>query len=73
LILHDRLLDDHRQLIRVTMRRRLRSVQALHPNLSIALIDFGAVFREIPNSSHSATIVSPSSKRATNRSRSSIT
>src|SRR3954464_5709769 len=68
--LDDRLLDDHRQLFRVAMGPPAAIPQPLDADLPVPLINLVAGFAGSPNSSHNATIVSPSSKRATNRSRS---
>ncbi len=64
---HDRLLDHHRQLIRVPMRPAAPIGQALHPDLLIPLEDLVAGLPGDPELLAQAAIVSPSSRRATNR------
>jgi hypothetical protein len=53
--------------------RRLRSVNAAIPQSLYRSKILYSVFREMPTAAHSGAIFSPSSRRATNRSRSSMT
>ena len=70
--LHDPRLDLEGQAVGLPIRRRRPIGEPVQAAILVASEDLVAGLREISNSRHSTAIFSPSSNRATNRSRSSI-
>src|SRR5439155_1570375 len=66
-------LDRRRQPIRLAMRSPAAIIEGANPAVLVPVEDLVAGLARDPNSTHRGAIFSPSSRRATNRSRSSMT